>query len=68
MASNTWSYGVTAFCAAFVAAAQRYGNAPIAAVQGTSAPAAGMTLAAPLTATHVARKADDRFRPRGRRR
>lgn len=72
MGSN-WTYAVAALLAALVAVFERFGSAPIPAVQGSSVPAAGlpaMTAAArTLALTHVAaRKADDRFRPRGRRR
>jgi len=70
MGSN-WTYAVAALLAALIAVFERFGSAPIAAVQGSSVPAAGrpaMT-ARTLALTHVAaRKADDRFRPRGRRR
>ena len=74
MGSN-WTYAVAALLAALIAVFERFGSAPIAAVQGSSVPAAGRpAMAAPTAAqtlalTHVAaRKADDRFRPRGRRR
>ena len=54
------------------AAATRYGNAPKPAVQGTAVPFAGAATAAAHAVTAlrdaVARKADDRARPRGRRR
>lgn len=69
MGTNTWTYGVTALLAALVAAFERFGSAPIPAAQGTTVPAAGsQAMTRALAATHVARKADDRFRPRGRRR
>jgi hypothetical protein len=74
MGSNiTWTYGVTALLAALIAAFERYGAVatpvPIPAAQGTTVPAAGArVMTSALAAKHVARKADDRFRPRGRRR
>lgn len=73
MGSNTLACA-TALLAALVAVVERFGSAPIPATQGSIAPFAGQPVLTAartyaLAPTHVAaRKADDRFRPRGRRR
>ncbi|HUR14700.1 MAG TPA: hypothetical protein VM097_09455 [Mycobacteriales bacterium] len=62
----TLTYGATSMAAAvtaLLAAMERFGSAPIAAVQGIAVPAAGHA----ATPNAVDRKADDRVPPRGRR-
>ena len=68
MGTLTTTYGVASLWAALLglsmAMRQRFGASPIQATQGTSVPSAAANHAVP---THlVARKADGRFRPRGR--
>jgi hypothetical protein len=58
-----------ALVAGFAALLERFGMSPIQAMQGISvSAAANQKLRTHAVPTHlVARKADDRFRPRGRR-
>lgn len=66
MESMTITYGAASVWAAMatglVALVQRFGVSPILAAQGTRVPAAALV----ATTNAAARKADHRFRPRGR--